>query len=112
MTTRGASDRIAQRRLLMYGLLGLGFVVSYVFLRNDPWQSSEALHTLMEALAAFLAFIVGSMALVRFYSRKDNTFLIIGAGFLGTAFLDTYHAVVTSVWIKDFLPSNLDSLIP
>ena len=112
MTIRGASRKVARRRLLMYGLLGLGFVVSYVFLRNNPWQSSAELHTLMEALAAFLAFIVGSMALVRFYSKNDNTFLIIGAAFLGTAFLDTYHAVVTSVWIKDYLPSNLDSLIP
>jgi len=112
MTIRGASHKVARRRLLMYGLLGLGFVVSYAFLRNNPWQSSAELHTLMEGLAAVLAFIVGSMALVRFYSKNDNTFLIIGAAFLGTAFLDTYHAVVTSVWIKDYLPSNLDSLIP
>lgn len=112
MTTRGASDRIVQRRLLTYGLLGLAVVVSFVFLRDKPWQGSEGLHTLMEALASFLAFIVGSIALVRFQSRKDNTFLIIGAGFLGAGLLDTYHAVVTSVWIKEYLPSNLDSLIP
>lgn len=112
MTTRGAGGRIARRRLLTYGLVGLALVVSWVFLRDQPWQGSEGLHTLMEALAAFLAFIVGSMALVRFYSKKDNTFLIIGTGFLGTAFLDTYHAVVTSVWIKDYLPSNLVSLSP
>ena len=39
--------------------------------------------------------IVGATALVRFYSKKDNTFLFIGAGFLGTAFLDGYHTVVT-----------------
>ena len=112
MTARETYDIVARRHVVTYGLVGLVLVVSYLFLRDNPWQSNEALHTLMETVAAVLAFIVGGMALVRFYSKKDNTFLIIGTGFLGTAFLDAYHAVVTSVWIKDYLPSNLDSLIP
>ena len=39
----------------------------------------------MEALATLLAFVVGAISLVRFYSKKNNTFLFIGTGFLGTA---------------------------
>ncbi|MCH8331052.1 MAG: hypothetical protein IH946_06690, partial [Bacteroidetes bacterium] len=50
----------------------------------------------MEGIATLLALVVGTMALVRFYSKKNNTFLFIGTGFLGTALLDGYHAIVTS----------------
>lgn len=38
--------------------------------------------------------------------------LIIGVGFIGTGFLDGYHALVTSAWVKACLPSDLPSLIP
>lgn len=70
------------------------------------------LHTHMEIIATILAAIIGVMALVRFYSKKDNLFLFIGTGFLGTAFLDGYHALVTSVVFRPFMPSDLPSLIP
>jgi PAS domain S-box-containing protein len=66
----------------------------------------------MEVIATVLALLVGVMALVRFYSKKDNTILFIGAGFLGTAFLDGYHALVTSTAFAPYLPSDLPALIP
>ena len=66
----------------------------------------------MEVVATLLAFIVGIMALVRYYSKKNSTLLIIGAGFIGTAMLDGYHAVVTSSAFAPFLPSDLPALIP
>ncbi len=86
--------------------------VAFLILRNSPWQGSVELHTLMEAVAMMLAFFVGTMAIVRFYSRKSNRFLFVGTGFLGTGLLDGYHAVVTSSWFKDSFPSDLGSLIP
>ncbi len=68
-------------------------------------------HTLMEVIATLLAVVVGAMALVGL-SKKDDTFLFIGTGFLGTAFLDGYHTVVTSDFFRPFMPSDLPSLIP
>ncbi len=76
------------------------------------WRGAAQLHTLMEVIATLLAVVVGAMALVRFYSKKDDTFLFIGTGFLGTAFLDGYHTVVTSDFFRPFMPSDLPSLIP
>lgn len=102
----------ARRRVSSYWILGVGLTVSYAVVRGSVWQGSAELHTLMEALATMLALVVGGMALVRFYSRKDGTFLIIGTGFLGTGLLDGYHTVATSSYFKDYLPSNLPSLIP
>ena len=54
----------------------------------------------MEIAATILALIVGVMALVRFYSKKNSTILFVGAGFLGTAMLDGYHAVVRAMTSK------------
>ena len=54
---------------------------------------------MVEAIATLLAFIVGALALVRFYSRKQATFLFIGTGFLGAGFLDLNHVLLTSEWV-------------
>lgn len=101
-----------RRRMHSYfvlaGLLSVGFLT----LRTSSWQGTVELHTLMEAVAMMLALFVGTMAIVRFYSRKSNRFLFVGTGFLGTGLLDGYHAVVTSSWFKDYFPSDLGALIP
>jgi PAS domain S-box-containing protein len=66
----------------------------------------------METIATILAIIVGVVALVRFYARKNNTILFVGAGFIGTGLLDGYHATVTSSFLSAYFPSTLASLIP
>jgi len=102
----------AGRRVLTYWVLGLSMPMIYAAVRGAPYLGSGQLHTLMEAVATLLAVIVGVMALVRFYTSRSNTFLIVGVGFLGTGFLDGYHAVVTSTWFADLMPSDLGNLIP
>lgn len=103
-TTRG--------RMAAYWLTGLGLTLLLVSLHGQDWRGSVQLHTNMEIVATMLAAVVGAMSLVRFYSKKDNTFLFIGAGFLGMAFLDGYHALVTSQFFRPYMPSDLPSLIP
>ena len=95
-----------------FGYLGLIAVllVGYGYCRNSTWLGSNMLHTIAETVATLLAFMVGVIALARFYALKSNKFLLIGAGFIGTALLDGYHAVVTSFWFNGLFPSP--SLIP
>ena len=99
-------------RVAAYWLTGAGLTLALTAFHGIEWRGSVELHTHMEIAATLLAATVGVMALVRFYSKKDNTFLLIGTGFLGTAFLDGYHAVVTSEMFRPFMPSDLPSLIP
>ena len=84
----------------------MGLVVALTLvaflLRGSAWQGSFQLHTLMEAVSASLALFAGAIALVRFYSRKSNTFLFIGTAFLGTGLLDLYHTVVTSAFFFEY----------
>ena len=102
----------ASRRAWSYGVVAIGLILGYGALRGSDWQGAAALHTVMESVSTLLAVIVGAMALVRYYTKKETIFLFIGAGFLGTAFLDGYHAVVTSAYFKPMMPSDLPSLIP
>ncbi len=101
-----------QKRIATYIALFVALFVGYLWLREVTWQGSKQLHTLMEIVASVLAFIVGAMALVRFHSKKDNTFLFIGTGFLGTGLLDAYHTIVTSTFFDIYFPSPPPSLIP
>ena len=76
------------------------------------WVGNAEIHTIVETIATLLAFVTGAMALVRYYSQKNATYLIVGSGFLAAGFLDAYHAVVTSPFCPDCTPSSLSALIP
>ncbi|MET0066500.1 MAG: EAL domain-containing protein [Candidatus Thiodiazotropha sp.] len=95
-----------------YLLIGGGLFVSFYLTRTLHWEGSKDLHTLMEVIATLLAFFVGTLGLVRYYTKPNNTILLIGAAFLGTACLDGYHAVVTSQWFDQLWPSPPPQLIP
>lgn len=104
--------KVIQRRILTYVALALVLGAGFIALRHVDWKGGVQLHTIMEIVATLIASITGVLALVRFYSKRNNTILFIGVAFIGTAFLDGYHAVVTSVAFKDLFPSTLPSLIP
>jgi len=101
-----------QERVIIYCFFALGLVILELLLLDSQWKSDALFHTILESIAAVLAILVGTVALIRFYSRPSNIFLFLGGGFLGTAFLDAYHAVVTSSWIYSYLPSIPATLIP
>lgn len=99
------------RKWSYIGLFG-ALLLGSSLLQGVTWEGSAELHTLMEVIAMFLALTVGMMALIRFYSKKNNTILMVATGFLGTGLLDGYHAIVTSSFFAAQFPSGLDSLIP
>jgi PAS domain S-box-containing protein len=100
------------RRILTYLGTGAGLCLLYIFLRDIAWQGNSSLHIVMESLATLLALVVGAMALVRYFSRKDSIYLIVGVGFIGTGSLDGFHAIVSASLFQSFMPSDLQALIP
>lgn len=112
MSIRDTSFTQVDRRWLSYWLIAILLSSTYWWFRQLSWQGSVQLHTLMETIATVLALITGITALIRYYSQKDPLFVFIGMAFLGTGFLDFYHALVTSSWFSALFPSKLDSLIP
>jgi PAS domain S-box-containing protein len=88
-------DRTSERATV-YWLIGLLLLGGVAALAGSPGTSSPEIHTAVEAVSTVLAFVVGALALVRYYSRRQSTFLFIGTGFLGTGILDAYHGIVSA----------------
>jgi PAS domain S-box-containing protein len=65
-------------------------------LQGVPRQSLPELHVLLEITAGLIALMVMKMALVRYYSRRADRFLMLGVGFLGSGLLDLYHGLAGS----------------
>lgn len=104
--------QIVTRRGTTYGIVAVALFVGFLLLRGTPWHSDVHFHTNMEAVSMLLALLVGIIALLRYYSRTSNLFLFVGTGFLGTAFLDGYHAVVTSASLNSYFATQNEFLIP
>jgi hypothetical protein len=103
---------VAARRRTIYGALIVVLAAGCPIVHWATWRGSAQLHTMLELSATLLALVVGILALVRFYSKKDNTFLFIGTGFVGAGLLDGYHTVVSSPVFTQYFPSPPPSLIP
>ncbi len=87
--------------------LGLTSVLlaGFFVLRGREGLGGSHLHTSVELLATALAVFAGCLALVRFFSKKQVVFVLIGTGLLGTGVLDGAHTALTS-------PVGLDSIDP
>ena len=106
---RTQTGKHAPDRATVYWMILLVLSGGALLLRASPWSTGVTLHTVMETAATALAFVIGALALVRYYSRKQSTFLFIGTGFLGTALLELNHAVITSPLYRpqaDVLPAD------
>jgi len=102
----------ARGRSLVYALLALFLLLGSIPAHRSTWQGNAELHTIFETIATVLAFVTGAMALVRYYTKKSGMFLLLGSGFLGGAFLDAYHAMVTSSFFAGHTPAVLSNLTP
>ncbi|HEY0514739.1 MAG TPA: response regulator [Thermoanaerobaculia bacterium] len=93
---RPGPSGLGARRAIAYVVMPLACLALGPWLVRLGWTGSVQLHTLRETVAVTLALGVGVIALLRFYSRRSDAFLLMGAAFVGTAFLDGCHAVATS----------------
>jgi len=100
------------KRGWVYGIVTLGLIICVLSTYETEWKSSSQIHTLLETIATTLAAIVGTLALVRYYSRTENIYLFVGIGFLGAGLLDAHHAITTSDYLQFQMLNGLSSLIP
>jgi PAS domain S-box-containing protein len=108
-----ATSGAAARRVASYAAIVLGCLALAPWVARAGWVGNVHIHTLHETVAVMLALGVAVIALVRFHSRKSDTFLLLGTAFAGTAFLDGYHALATSAFFAErFQASELSSTSP
>src|ERR1700682_123324 len=102
-------DRIVTVFILIGVLIAVLLAGGFVF-DQMTWKSNGEMHTLLETIATVLLLIGGAMSLVRYYTKKSSTFLILGSGFFGTALLNGYHGAITSSFLTGRTPSALSAL--
>jgi PAS domain S-box-containing protein len=108
-----ATSGTAARRIASYAAVVLGCLALAPWVARASWVGNVYIHTLHETAAVLLALGVAVIALLRFHSRRSDTFLLLGAAFAGTAFLDAYHALATSAFFAErFQASDLASTSP
>ncbi|QDU10860.1 PAS domain S-box protein [Gimesia aquarii] len=105
-------DQRAHSRIWVYTISGCIMFAAAVLFQQSTYRGSTQLHTIMEVIATLLALMIGIVALVRYYSQKNNMYLFVSIGFLSTALLDGYHCVVTSTFFQEIFPSTPPSLSP
>jgi signal transduction histidine kinase/DNA-binding NarL/FixJ family response regulator len=110
MSVQPDAALVARRQYAYLGTL-LIFLFGSLLLTGSNWKGNSQLHTMMELTATLMALMVGTLSLVRFYSKKDNTFLFAGVGFFITGLLDGYHTFVTSSLLILLFPSTPPALI-
>jgi signal transduction histidine kinase/CheY-like chemotaxis protein len=98
------------RRSLAYCFLALGLLLLAPPIHRSTWFGSPQLHTLLETVSTLLTLMTGAMALVRYYTKKSSTYLLLGSGFLGTSILNAYHTAITSSFLAGRTPSALSAL--
>lgn len=120
-TRTGADDEVLlplgdstapKRRLLGHVCLAVALIAPYLWLDRSTWLGEKQIHTLMELASTNSALFVGAIAYIRFRANRRQLELFIAVGFVGTALLDGYHTVLTSIWFESIWPSPPSALIP
>lgn len=102
-------DNVRRRLTIFWVLFLVYFVVALVIDASplEAWQAHTSItHSLIQSIAAVLAFFCGTAGLYRFYNETqlNGMFLFLGVGFIATGVVDAYHTVVTTAWFKSFFP--------
>jgi PAS domain S-box-containing protein len=108
----GLQPNYAKGRGLTYVAITVILLAASVAAHRSAWQGNAELHTLFETIGSVLGFVTGTMALVRYYTKKSGMFLLLGSGYVGGAVLEGCHAVVTSSFFVGHNPAVLSNMIP
>ena len=91
-----SSASTVRRRNVAYVSLTFGLAASTLPLSKLGWSGNAWIHTMLEAIAALFAFLIGGIALVRYYAQKSIPYLLLGTAFLAAGLSEAFHTVVTS----------------
>lgn len=83
-----------------------------IIFNNVNTPSLLVFHSFLEVIATFLALFISILTLVRYYSKKDDTILFIGFGFLGTSLLEAFHGIVSHSSLTAASPEDISFQFP
>ena len=84
------------RRAALFSVVAIGVVGGWLALLSSTWRGTAALHGAIATAEAGLALFAGVIATLRYYTKRDDRFLFVGAGLLSVFVLDVYYVAVTA----------------
>ncbi len=108
---RSDANRLLRSRL-MVSLACLLPMIPAVGILTSGLPGNSLSFTLLQALASAFSLMISLMALLRYYSRKDFLYLVLGAGFLGVFLLESFQLLAGAYWFLLDLPMTNDRLLP
>ena len=97
-------------RVVVYGATALLPIFLFLMMGVWDWYGTTVSHMVTEALASLLALIVGTMALVRYYARRESMYFYIAVAFFVVGLLDAYQAIVTTELLNLMSTSDISSI--
>lgn len=101
-------ETVFKKKLNFY-ITFIVLVIAAIIARSGiiTWTHSSLTHSMLQSVATVIAFFCGTAALYAYYKSeiKSNMLLFIGAGFLGTAVIDAYHTITTTIWFANTFPN-------
>ena len=97
----GSKYSVKLQRNGAYVATVLAVLAAYFLVQGQSWHVSVELLTSAEWVATIMSLCVGALALVRFYSQREITFLFVGTGFIVNGVLDGAHAIATSTYFME-----------
>lgn len=92
------------RRTGFFVAITTACILLAVVLLSSSWTGSFDHFMLLEFSSAIVAYIVGAIALIKFYTRNKSMYLLIGVGFLGAAFFETLQTIATNTSLLEGVP--------
>lgn len=74
---------------------------------------AEDFQLILDLLAGILAFFIGTLALVRFYTKKNSfNYLLLGLGFVSVAVIDVFQILFALNLFSDLFLTNSSGVFP
>lgn len=83
-------------RIFSYLTLTVALLISFLISSKFNWHGSVEANVLMEVTSLVLAFVIGILALIKFFTRTKRMYLFVGVGFLGASLLEVFQLTLIS----------------
>lgn len=93
--------------MVSYWVVGIVAIGGFFATRGIPTPAGEFQVSIGTGVAIWMAVGIGALSLIRYFSRQDIIYLVIGAGFLGTAILDAFHLLTFSAMSESGLATSI-----
>lgn len=87
----------AQKKIILYLCILSLLTLSFFVIKSINWEGSRLLTSALDIVIAILTWLVGIVAMIRFYAKKNYRCLFIWIGFLGAALFATWDIMVDMI---------------